>query len=110
PTACNRKRISTAPTTAQTSAFDSKPTFADSASHLLVDASAIHLPLGRLPALQFLPKIGSRKQFLRRRKEEVGVPHARGCRESQHEKDCGRRCDRNLVRTVCHVRWRTGWG
>jgi hypothetical protein len=66
------------------------------------------MPLGRLQALQFLPKIGSRKQFLRGRNEEVGVPHARGCREAQHEKDCGRRCDRNLVRTVTFAGERVG--
>jgi len=34
--------------------------------------------LGPSPTALILPKIGSRKQFLRGRNEEVGVHHARG--------------------------------
>src|SRR5215471_6423226 len=67
------------------SAFDPKRTLAYFHFHPLVDASGIHMPFGRLEPLQFLPKIGSRKRFLRGN-EEVRIHHAHGCRRRNMKK------------------------
>src|SRR5262249_47018981 len=58
-------------------AIDMKaPTRSDA---MRIDPSGIHMPLVRLPIALIWPKIGSRKQFLRGRNEEVGVHHAAWC-------------------------------